>query len=41
MQSEKDGVEVDQGIFLSHVLAVPDTGMHLCHAMLRPKQEVV
>jgi thioesterase DpgC len=38
LQSEKDGVEVDQGIFLSHVLARADTGMHLCHAMLRPKQ---
>jgi thioesterase DpgC len=37
MQSEKDGVEIDQGIFLAQVLAVPDTGMHLCHAMLMPK----
>jgi len=37
LQSEKDGVEVDQGIFLSHVLALPETGMHLCHAMLAPK----
>ncbi len=34
MQGEKDGVEVDQGIFLAQVLAVPDAGMHLCHAML-------
>jgi thioesterase DpgC len=41
MQSEKDGVEVDQGIFLSHVLARADTGMHLCHAMLVPKIEAV
>jgi thioesterase DpgC len=39
LQSEKDGAEVDQGIFLSHVLAHADTGMHLCHAMLRPKPE--
>jgi thioesterase DpgC len=39
MQSEKDGIEVDQGIFLAQVLAVPATGMHLCDAMLRPKQE--
>ncbi len=39
MQSEKDGVEIDQGIFLAQVLARPDTGMHLCHAMLRPKPE--
>ncbi len=41
MQSEKDGVEVDQGIFLSQVLALPETGMHLCHAMLRPKMESI
>ena len=41
MQSEKDGVEVDQGIFLAQVLALPDAGMHLCHAMLLPKQEAV
>ena len=37
LQSEKDGVEVDQGIFLAQVLALPDAGMHLCEAMLRPK----
>lgn len=39
MQSEKDGVEIDQGIFLAHTLALPEAGMHLCEAMLRPKQE--
>ena len=39
LQREKDGVEVDQGIFLAQVLAVPATGMHLCEAMLCPKQE--
>ncbi len=39
MQSEKDGVEIDQGIFLAHALALPEAGMHLCEAMLRPKQE--
>jgi thioesterase DpgC len=39
MQSEKDGVEVDQGIFLSHVLSKSETGMHLCNAMLQPKLE--
>jgi thioesterase DpgC len=39
MQSEKDGVEIDQGIFLAQVLARPDIGMHLCRAMLRPKPE--
>jgi thioesterase DpgC len=41
LQSEKDGVEVDQGIFLAHVLSHADTGMHLCHAMLRPKLESI
>jgi thioesterase DpgC len=39
MQSEKDGVEIDQGIFLAQVLALPDVGTHLCHAMLLPKME--
>jgi thioesterase DpgC len=41
LQAEKDGAEVDQGIFLAHVLARADTGMHLCHAMLRPKLESI
>jgi (3,5-dihydroxyphenyl)acetyl-CoA 1,2-dioxygenase len=41
LQSEKDGVEVDQGIFLAQVLAVPDTGLHLCEAMLMPKPEAL
>ncbi|HXZ21770.1 MAG TPA: enoyl-CoA hydratase/isomerase family protein [Pseudolabrys sp.] len=41
MQSEKDGVEIDQGIFLAHVLSVPDAGMHLCQAMLLPKIESI
>jgi enoyl-CoA hydratase/carnithine racemase len=39
MQSEKDGVEIDHGIFLAQVLAVPAAGMHLCQAMLKPKPE--
>jgi thioesterase DpgC len=41
MQGEKDGVEIDQGIFLAQVLAVPDAGMHLCQAMLLPKMEAI
>ena len=41
MQSEKDGVEVDQGIFLANVLANEATGTHLVHAMLRPKAEAI
>lgn len=35
-QRDKDGIEVDQGIFLSRVLAHPACGAHLCHAMLLP-----
>ena len=38
-QGEKDGLEVDQGIFLSQVLAEPASGAHLCHAMLLPREE--
>ena len=38
-QGEKDGLEVDQGIFLSQVLAEPSAGAHLCHAMLLPREE--
>jgi (3,5-dihydroxyphenyl)acetyl-CoA 1,2-dioxygenase len=36
LQRDKDGVEIDQGIFLAHVLASEDAGRHLCHAMLLP-----
>jgi len=39
MQSQKDGIEVDQGIFFAHILARPDTGTHFCHAMLLPRVE--
>ena len=38
-QKDKDGLEIDQGIFLSHVLKDDACGMHLCHAMLLPRQE--
>jgi enoyl-CoA hydratase/carnithine racemase len=41
MQSEKDGVEVDQGIFLAQVLAIPAAGLHLCKSMLLPKREAI
>ncbi|HET7850460.1 MAG TPA: enoyl-CoA hydratase/isomerase family protein [Pseudolabrys sp.] len=41
VQSQKDGVEVDQGIFLAHALANAPTGMHLCHAMLLPRPESI
>jgi thioesterase DpgC len=38
-QRDKDGVEIDQGIFVSAVLASTDAGRHLCHAMLLPRAE--
>ncbi len=38
-QGDKDGVEVDQGIFLAHVLADRACGEHLCHVMLLPRPE--
>jgi len=37
-QSAKFGHEVDQGLFISHVLADKRCGMHLIHAMLKPKR---
>jgi (3,5-dihydroxyphenyl)acetyl-CoA 1,2-dioxygenase len=37
LQRDKDGVEIDQGIFLAHVLADENCGRHLCHAMLLPR----
>ncbi len=39
-QRDKDGVEIDQGLFLAHVLARPRIGEHLCHAMLLPRPEI-
>jgi (3,5-dihydroxyphenyl)acetyl-CoA 1,2-dioxygenase len=39
LQRDKDGVEIDQGIFLAHVLASETAGRHLCHAMLLPRHE--
>jgi len=39
LQRDKDGLEVDQGLFLAHVLAGERTGLHLCHAMLLPRPE--
>lgn len=38
LQKDKDGHEVDQGLFLSQVLSHP-IGGHLVHAMLRPLPE--
>ena len=35
-QRDKDGLETDQGILISHILGQERTGLHLCHAMLLP-----
>jgi len=40
-QRDKDGVEIDQGIFVSAVLAGAASGRHLCHAMLLPRAEAL
>jgi thioesterase DpgC len=39
LQRDKDGVEIDQGIFLAHVLGSETAGRHLCHAMLLPRPD--
>jgi len=36
---DKEGLEIDQGLFLSSILADPRAGAHLVHAMQRPKRE--
>ena len=41
IQGDKDGLEIDQGLFLAHVLASERAGRHLCHAMLLPRPEAV
>jgi len=38
-QAGKRGAELDQGIFLSYILAGVRSGRHLVHAMLRPKPQ--
>ena len=39
LQRDKDGLEIDQGIFLSHILGCERSGLHLCHAMLLPRPD--
>jgi len=39
LQRDKDALEIDQGIFISHVLGRERSGLHLCHAMLLPRAE--
>ena len=38
---EQEGLEIDHGILLSHILAQPASGHHLCHAMLLPRPEAI
>jgi (3,5-dihydroxyphenyl)acetyl-CoA 1,2-dioxygenase len=39
--ADKSGIEIAQGIFLSHVLASPRAGAHLVWSMLRPTAEAL
>jgi (3,5-dihydroxyphenyl)acetyl-CoA 1,2-dioxygenase len=39
LQRDKEGIEIDQGILLAHVLASERAGTHLCHAMLLPRPQ--
>jgi thioesterase DpgC len=41
LQKDKQGLEIDQGVFLAHVLAHPLCGPHLVHAMAQPKAEAL
>ncbi|TFW29132.1 (3,5-dihydroxyphenyl)acetyl-CoA 1,2-dioxygenase DpgC [Duganella callida] len=36
LQGDKEGYEIDQGIFFAEVLAAPASGLHLLESMLRP-----
>jgi (3,5-dihydroxyphenyl)acetyl-CoA 1,2-dioxygenase len=38
-QRDKDGVEIDHALFLAQVLADSGAGMHLCQAMLLPRED--
>jgi thioesterase DpgC len=41
LQAHKSGREIDQGLFLSAVLASERCGRHVCHAMLLPRAEAL
>jgi (3,5-dihydroxyphenyl)acetyl-CoA 1,2-dioxygenase len=41
LQRDRSGAEIDQGLFVSAVLANKRTGRHLCHAMLLPRPEAI
>ena len=39
LQRDKEGVEIDQGIFFCHLLSSRAAGLHLVHTMLRPTRD--
>ena len=41
LQKDKEGLEIEQGVFFAHVLAHPLFGPHLVHAMSQPKAEAL
>jgi len=41
LQRDRSGAEIDQGLFVSAVLANQRTGTHLCKAMLAPRPEAI
>jgi thioesterase DpgC len=41
LQKDKRGREIEQGIFLAHLLADPVAGAHLVHAMSQPRPDAV
>jgi thioesterase DpgC len=41
LQKDKQGLEINQGIFVAHVLAHPRAGFHLMHSMSQPTAEAL
>jgi len=41
LQRDKEGLEIDQGLFAAAALADSRAGTHLCHAMLLPRPEAL
>ena len=41
MQIDKDGLEIQQGLFFGQLLSDPEIGRHLCSAMLRPTPQAL
>jgi len=41
LQKDKDGLEIDQGMFVAHVLARAEIGGHLLHSMAQPRPEAL